>query len=77
MYKYNTMFLVTKPNGPSRITFEPTGKGLYALTDPSSRLNFFGISPESDWSTDWVHINMVDDRKCEYTKCEYHDAVFA
>ena len=31
---YNT-FLLTKPNGTG-ITFEPTGKGLYALTDPLS-----------------------------------------
>ena len=75
MYKYNT-FLVTKPDGTG-ITFEPTGKGLYALTDPLSGLNLFGISPEGDQSTDWAHINTVNDRKHEYTKCEYHDAVLA
>ena len=72
--KYNT-FLVTKPTG-TRITFEPTGKGLYTLTTPSSGLAFFGVSTKGDHSTDWVHINTVNDHKCKYTKCEC-DAVLA
>jgi uncharacterized membrane protein YgcG len=52
---------VTKPDGRTWV-FEPTTKGLYALTTPS---------------TGWTHITTVDDRKQGYTKREYRDAVLA
>jgi uncharacterized membrane protein YgcG len=52
---------VTKPDGNTWV-FAPTGKGLYALTN---------------LSTDWAHITTVADRKEEYTKREYRDAVLA
>jgi hypothetical protein len=53
--------IVTKPDG-STLVFAPTAKGLYALTEPS---------------TGWAHITTVANRKQEYTKREYHDAVLA
>ena len=55
------VMLVTKPSGATMI-FKPTEKGLYALDDQFSR---------------WAHVNMVANRKQEYTKCEYRDAVLA
>ena len=41
-HKYKT-FLVSKTDGTG-ITFEPIGKGLYAMTNPSTGLAFFGVS---------------------------------
>jgi hypothetical protein len=52
---------ITKPNG-SVMIFEPTAKGLYALVNHS---------------TGWAHMNTVADRRREYTKREYRDAVLA
>ena len=52
---------MTKHDG-SIMIFKPTAKGLYAL---------------SDHSNGWAHVTTVADRKREYTKREYRDAVLA
>ena len=52
---------VTKPDR-SVMIIEPTKKGLYAL---------------ANHSTGWVHVNTVADRRHEYTKRKYRDALLA
>ena len=63
--RYDSMkqdaMLVTKPDGTT-MSFRPTEKGLYALEDQLSG---------------WTHVSTVADRKQEYTKREYRDAVLA
>jgi len=59
-------FFVTGPNGVE-VGFSPTAKGLYscdtAATDAASEA--------------WAFINLADDRRQEFTKCEYRDAALA
>jgi hypothetical protein len=63
--KQDNALIVTNPNGHvSR--FAPTGKGLYAYSGTSR-----------DQSSAWALVNTVEDRKEEYTKREYHDALLA
>jgi hypothetical protein len=52
---------VTKPDG-SIMLFTPTVKGLYAM---------------DNHLTGWAHVSTVTERKSEYTKREYRDAVLA
>ena len=58
-------FTVTKPDG-AELHFEPTAKGLYALTDSTH-----------GHSQAWTLVSTVADRKAEYTKREYRDALLA
>ena len=53
--------IVVKPDG-SDMVFTPTAKGLYALNNHLAG---------------WAHVNTVAERKSEYTKREYRDAVLA
>jgi hypothetical protein len=55
------VLIVTKPDG-STMCFFPMAKGLYALDNHLSG---------------WAHVSTVADRKSEYTKREYRDAVLA
>ena len=59
-------FLVTGPNG-IKVPFRPVGKGLYAC----------GTFPGDASADAWAFISMVDERKKEYTKREYRDAMLA
>jgi hypothetical protein len=59
-------FLVTGPNG-IKVPFRPVGKGLCAC----------GTFPGDASADAWAFISMVDDRKKEYTKQEYRDAMLA
>jgi hypothetical protein len=74
-HKSNTL-LVTKSDGTG-LTFSPIGNGLYGLTDPSHGMEFFGVSPKRNQLTQHAYVNTVEDRKREYTKREYRDAVLA
>jgi hypothetical protein len=63
--KQDNALIVTNPNGHvSR--FAPTGKGLYAYSGTSK-----------DQLSAWALVNTVKDRKEEYTKHEYRDALLA
>lgn len=55
------LLLRSLPDG-STMRFFPTAKGLYALDNHLSG---------------WAHVSTVADRKSEYTKREYRDAVLA
>jgi hypothetical protein len=48
------------------VRFMPTAKGLFVCA-----------SPQQEDSTGWAFINLVDDRKQEYTRRQYRDAVQA
>jgi hypothetical protein len=60
-----TRLIVTNPNGLVW-QFTPTGKGLYA---------YYGTSEDQSWA--WAHINTVEERIQECTKCEYCDVRLA
>lgn len=57
-------FSVTRPNGIT-VKFEPTKKGLYACNTTAGQ-----ASAEA-----WMFLNLTEDRKQEYTKREYRDAI--
>jgi hypothetical protein len=63
--KQDNAFYVTKPDG-SVLRFAPMEKGLYACS-----------SPAASESSGWALINTVEERKQEYTKREYRNAVLA
>jgi hypothetical protein len=52
--------------GGQLVRFAPTAKGLYVCT-----------GPRQEDSTGWAFINLVDNRKQEYTRRQYRDAVQA
>jgi len=59
-------FVVTGPNNV-QVKFEPTAKGLYM-----GRLDCNSEAAEA-----WAFVNLAEDRRDEYTKREYRDAVLA
>jgi len=59
-------FFVTGPNGV-KVGFETTAEGLYACNTASGNAV----------TEVWAFINLANDCKQEYTKCEYCDAVLA
>jgi hypothetical protein len=63
--KRDNAMIVKKLDG-TMMRFVPAGKGLYAYTGTD-------ISPSDAWAL----VNTVEDRKQEYTKREYRDAVLA
>jgi hypothetical protein len=59
-------FVVTMPDGV-KVGFKPTRKGLYSCS----------ASPTDPALESWAFINLSEDRKAEYTKREYCDAIQA